>query len=432
MTNRNIITASFLVLFAFVGFAQADELPLSDSFELGDKTPNGWNEGASVAGVQYVYDKDNASQGKRSLCLQKTANRYFPIAQWVRHLDHNGSAITVELSAKVKAVKATKAIIEIQFYDASLRMIGKQWIAYIGQKEARDRPASHTWKKYSGQAAVPAGTKRLAIALQIYGPGKVWFDELNVKQAGSSDNAIKNTSSDSVKNDDPTTKEPEPKVHSMQVDSGGWTRFVMMSAANAPQPPAAGYPVLFVLPGGTGSLDFQPFVQTICDQALQGRYLVIELVAPPHIVWPTQATRSRFATTEEAIDGILKKLSASQSIDRSKVFALAWSSSGPAVYASLLRTSSPLTGALIAMSVFKPNDYPSLANVNGKRIYLLHSPEDKTCPYAMATRAKHELTSAGASVQLSNYAGGHGWHGDVMANIRSGMNWLNETPANNN
>jgi predicted esterase len=42
--------------------------------------------------------------------------------------------------------------------------------------------------------------------------------------------------------------------------------------------------------------------------------------------------------------------------------------------------------------------------------------------------AKNQLSKAGAAVTLTDYAGGHGWQGDVFGNIRSGIEWL-EQPA---
>ncbi len=41
--------------------------------------------------------------------------------------------------------------------------------------------ATHDWKEYSGVVAVPNGTTGVAIALQIYGPGKVWFDKVEAR-----------------------------------------------------------------------------------------------------------------------------------------------------------------------------------------------------------------------------------------------------------
>ena len=52
------------------------------------------------------------------------------------------------------------------------------WASYIGARKNGDPPASHDWRWYSGVVDVPAGTKTLRISCQIYGPGKVWFDDL--------------------------------------------------------------------------------------------------------------------------------------------------------------------------------------------------------------------------------------------------------------
>jgi len=55
--------------------------------------------------------------------------------------------------------------------------------AYIGAKQDGDPPVNHDWKTYSGTLSSPAQTKSICIALQIYGPGAVWFDELTVGYA---------------------------------------------------------------------------------------------------------------------------------------------------------------------------------------------------------------------------------------------------------
>jgi RNA polymerase sigma-70 factor (ECF subfamily) len=62
-------------------------------------------------------------------------------------------------------------------------MISHEWAAYIGAKEAKDMPAQHDWKEYQGQVKIPAKAKKIQIGLQIYGPGKVWFDEIRAEYA---------------------------------------------------------------------------------------------------------------------------------------------------------------------------------------------------------------------------------------------------------
>ena len=156
-----------------------------DSFEKGTEAPEGWEQGADIDGVKYSYEENAGSQGKRSLSLQKTANRYFPIAGWSRTFKHDSGKQALSVAAKVKANKATKAVIDVQFLDAQGEMLGHEWAAYIGQKKPSDRAATHDWKKYDGAVKIPAGTKQIALSLQIYGPGTVWFDELEARYVDS-------------------------------------------------------------------------------------------------------------------------------------------------------------------------------------------------------------------------------------------------------
>jgi len=319
----------------------------------------------------------------------------------------------------VKAAKATKSIIDVQFMDGSGGGLGHEWVVYIGQQDSGDRPASHSWKSYEGKVDIPAGTKSIVVAFQIYGPGKVWLDELEVSY-GEGNGATKTPAPAAV------TKAESPKPKTLQLASGSWTRYVLIPPSKSAQKPAGGYPVLMVLPGGDGSIDFHGFTRAMHEKAMDGRFVVIQMIAPPAIVWPTSKSKARYATTEESIQGIAKHLEEKYPVDSSKVYALAWSSGGPAVYASLLGQDSPLSGAFIAMSVFRSNDFASLDAARGKKIHLLHSPEDRVCPYRMAEDALTKLKAVGAEVQLIDYAGGHGWHGPVFDNIRSGVDWLSE------
>jgi RNA polymerase sigma factor (sigma-70 family) len=143
-------------------------------------SPKAWTAGASIPGVEYIWSRDTGHAGKASLCLKKTAQRYFPIAQWSQKVDHKGDSPRLKVSAWVKAEKAGKAILDAQFIDGD----GKRshaWVAYIGAKEANDPPVSHDWKRYEGIVAIPPDTKQIVIAPQIYGPGTVWFDDLDAE-----------------------------------------------------------------------------------------------------------------------------------------------------------------------------------------------------------------------------------------------------------
>jgi RNA polymerase sigma-70 factor (ECF subfamily) len=150
-------------------------------FEEGGKSPAHWSQGAEIDGVEYIWDKKTAKKGKASLCLHKTAMRYFPIAQWYQVVDRKGDKEALRVSAQVKAEKVTKAIIDVIFLDQDGEMIEHKWASYIGAKEATDPPTSHDWKEYTGRVKIPKAAKKIQIGLQIYGPGKVWFDEVRAE-----------------------------------------------------------------------------------------------------------------------------------------------------------------------------------------------------------------------------------------------------------
>ena len=204
------------------------------------------------------------------------------------------------------------------------------------------------------------------------------------------------------------------------------------TAATAEKPPG----LLVVLPGGDGSADFHPFVSNIQRTALDGKWTVAQPIAAKWnknqgIVWPTRQNKvpgMKFST-EELVAKVVEDVAAKNPIDRTRVFLLAWSSGGPAAYATLLQKKSPATGALIAMSVFQPNNLPPVKNAVGRSFYILHSPDDQVCPFRMAEQARDALGKAGAKVEFATYEGGHGWQGDVFGNIRTGVEWLETSVA---
>jgi RNA polymerase sigma-70 factor (ECF subfamily) len=142
-------------------------------------SPESWSQGAEIPGVKYSWSRV-AHSGKGSLCLKKSVKRYFPIAQWFQKVGHKGDAPRLRVSAWVKADQVTKAILDAQFIDSSNKW-SHAWVAYIGAKEANDPPVTHGWKKCEGVVEIPKGTKSIVIAPQIYGPGTVWFDDLDAE-----------------------------------------------------------------------------------------------------------------------------------------------------------------------------------------------------------------------------------------------------------
>jgi len=208
--------------------------------------------------------------------------------------------------------------------------------------------------------------------------------------------------------------------------------FLIGLPTNAPAT-AGAYRLLLVLPGGDGSADFTPFVRRIYKNALNERWLIAQLVAPAWdeqqklmVVWPSKAVpyvKAKF-TTEEFADAVIADAKKRARVDTNQVFALAWSSGGPAVYAMAARDDSPLAGAFVAMSVFLRGENAAVSGVKGKSFYLLQSPDDRVTRFEQAEKARDALVAAGARVHLQSYAGGHGWRGPVWPMMREGIKWL--------
>jgi predicted esterase len=201
--------------------------------------------------------------------------------------------------------------------------------------------------------------------------------------------------------------------------------------------PKEGFGLVLVLPGGDGSAEFLPFGKRVQSTALPAGYLAAQLVAPKwddkqEIVWPTANDKKDVPvmkfTTEEFAEAVIDDVTAKYAIDKTRVFTLSWSSSGPAAYPVSL-TSKKVTGSFVAMSVFRPDWFPPLAGAKGHPYYLYHSPDDQTCPFEMAEDAKKKLGENGGIVHLKQYAGGHGWTGDFAKDIKDGIVWLEANRA---
>lgn len=216
-----------------------------------------------------------------------------------------------------------------------------------------------------------------------------------------------------------------------------YKRYILIGSRGDQPAPAKGYKVLLVLPGGSGSPDFHPFIKRIYRHVLSDEYLLAQIVAPEwerqqaqELVWPTATNphRSMKFTTEQFIDAVLDEIDQDYAIDERHIFVLAWSSSGPAAYAIALQPNTRVTGAFVAMSVFKPQTLPPIENASGLAFYILHSPQD-FIPIRDAEAARDQLRAAGAKTKLTMYKGGHGWRGNIYQNMRDGIRWLEEQVA---
>ena len=212
-------------------------------------------------------------------------------------------------------------------------------------------------------------------------------------------------------------------------------RYFLIGNTEKPIPRNEGRRLLVVLPGGSGDAAFSPFIRRIYKHVLNDQWVVAQVVAPvwseqqaEKIVWPIKAltTADVKITTEELFDRVVKDVSERTVIDDYQVYAMGWSSSGPAVYAIAAGRDKPLAGAFIAMSVFKTDHLPEFQN-RQTPFFLLQSPDDRVTPFRFAESAREFLSEHEVKVKLQKYAGGHGWRGNIYESLTSGIDWLTES-----
>ncbi|MBL8843106.1 MAG: hypothetical protein JNL90_16420 [Planctomycetes bacterium] len=220
-------------------------------------------------------------------------------------------------------------------------------------------------------------------------------------------------------------------------DGDAMKRYFLIGPREKKKAPKEGWACLVVMPGGPGGPEFHGFVKNLWDSCCPEEFVVVQLVAPkwveqPKVIWPSEPgdQQGMKFTTREQIDATLADVEKVQKVklDRKRLYQLAWSSSGPNAYRFALEEKPLFAASYIAMSVFKENGL-QLSRAKGRAFFLDHSPEDTTCKFAEAERAKEKLAKEGATVELVTYKGGHGWSDDPMARLKKGIAWMEEHRA---
>lgn len=369
--------------------------------------------------IDMAIDTSERHSGKASLRFSKTEVSFFPIRVLNQELPLSSATRRLKVGMWVKAQQARKATMAVITDDHI------EWGAYVGEAKDGDKPANHDWRFYTATVNVPANTKFLAIGLQMYGPGTVWLDDVTASFMPNDTPLKKAVDMDS--DEDPLADVKDVPNEGRSAGNDPLKRYFLIG-----KPAAGPSKLLVVIPGGDGGEAFNPWVRRIWKNALPPGYLVAQVIAPQWsedqkqaLVWPTKKVRwtgMKFST-EELIEAVVKDVAAKTSLDPSKTFLLAWSSGGPAAYATAL-SSPTIKGAFVAMSVYKPENLPAPSGGRGRPFYLLQSPDDRLTPFVQAETAQRELKAGGAIVTLATYKGGHGWLDDPYGNIRKGIEWL--------
>lgn len=213
-------------------------------------------------------------------------------------------------------------------------------------------------------------------------------------------------------------------------------RYFLIGPRKNDKAPPGGWKLLVVMPGGTGEAAMRPWVTRIYKETVPAGYLVAQPVSvkwkpDQTIVWPTRQSTvpdMKFST-EEFVESVIKEVATKARIDRTHVFTFSWSSSGPAAYSISLQPTRLVTGSLVSMAVFHPQQLPPLARAKNHSYFIAHSKEDARCPYSLAEQAREELKRQGAKVEFETYPGPHGFGAGSFEWIRKGLAWLDKNPA---
>ncbi len=415
-----ILLATLGLLLAIPYRVTAGEGPLDDKnllvnagFEDGTKEWE-YQEMFGTAPTKIAADTSTFHSGKSSLRFERSSPGFSPIAMMAQGLPFDGRAKLVKVSMWAKCDNVAKFTLTTGFPNGN--GVAREFAIYIGDKDGRGTTVTHDWKQYTGAINIPASARNVVITLEMYGPGKIWVDDVTASFGETAEPEDAAADVADVKNED------------LKAGNDPLMRYFLIGGH---QPaPEAGYKLLLVLPGGDGGANFNPFIRRIWKNALPPGYLIAQLVAPKwspdqaqQLVWPTRKQRwqgMKFAT-EDFMDKVIEDVKKKNKVE--KVYSLSWSSGGPAAYAASMSLTS-LKGSFVAMSVFRPEQLPPMFNAKGHAYYLLQSPDDTVTAFSFAQLAQKEFLKAGAKTELKSYAGGHGWRGDVFGNLRGGIEWL--------
>lgn len=191
--------------------------------------------------------------------------------------------------------------------------------------------------------------------------------------------------------------------------------------------------LVVVMPGGNGqALEFLPWLNQLTEPLLD-QYAFVVLSSPQwndeqarNYVWVTERyakkADAKFTVEEFARDTAENLREEIGSLDDAYLFA--WSSGGPAAYATILDRDDTFAGAYVLASVFKP-DQLDTRRAKGRRFFLEQGRRDRVTPPRFAEAAADELEKRGGETELVLFDGGHGFAmPDAEESLRRALAWL--------
>jgi predicted esterase len=415
-----------------------------------EKGMEGWKAENETGTFKAEIDAKVRAEGRASIHLSSTNASGIANDRLVAEVKPLPAGKKVLVSAKVKGKGLRSCFLKFFIF-------GAKDVVLVDACDVGKYTGTFGWQDSEREFDIPKDAVRAEVRLCMFLDGEAWFDDVRVlgeavavrgvPTGGASPAEGGRPAAEPEKPADPgkpaepgTPEDPKPvagededglPTADLRAGKDERKRYLLHGPRKGGKEPEDGWRLAVVMPGGPGTADFAPFVKNVLRNALSDDYLVAQPVAVKwtegqEVVWPTKGgpVEGMKFTTEEFVDAVVEDVAAGRRLDRSCLFTLSWSSSGPAAYAIGLREKTPFTGSFIAMSVYFPGALPPRENAKGRGFYLYQSPQDDRCRLFHAEKARDELKKNGAAVELRTYEGGHGWHGDIFGDIRRGFDWL--------
>ena len=189
-------------------------------------------------------------------------------------------------------------------------------------------------------------------------------------------------------------------------------------------------PLVVVMPGGSGqALEFLPWLMRLTGPLL-GDYRFAVLSAPvwqegqgENVVWTTKRYRKKYKA-KFTVEEFAREVAQEHGAKGAGAYLFAWSSGGPAAYATVLDRDKTFRGAYIHSSVFWRNQL-DVKRAKGKRFVLEQGRKDEVTAFHHAEEAKEVLEERGAAVKFMPSDGGHGFtHPEAGARLGEALGWL--------
>ncbi|GMV93049.1 MAG: hypothetical protein AMXMBFR82_28270 [Candidatus Hydrogenedentota bacterium] len=159
-------------------FQVGENLLMNSDFENNDGlVPDSWtlrNESL----IQFEWNDGIGFAATRGVHITKTEGK-FPYATFVQTIESPGEDCLVQFTAHVKATDVGKAVLDLVFLDEKGEWVYHIWAQAIGEPWEN---GTHDWTQYVAYAYVPSGTKRIEVSAQMYWPGELWLDNVELRE----------------------------------------------------------------------------------------------------------------------------------------------------------------------------------------------------------------------------------------------------------